>query len=177
MGGKVSSSSQPPLNLSGGAIPRVNIKIKLNIMANGAKPRTMKAIAGVIELEGQIVSTAKSGKNLVLSNVPGYPQPLIVPSGLGLKEGEELIGDGSVTEVTYYEKDGADLATPIVRFELTGYKSLAAQAKAQELRAEMAKNKAHNALETAVINSKVAAVAGMVWESKDFNFAKAVGAA
>ena len=147
-------------------------------MANGAKPRTMKAIAGVIELEGQIVSTAKSGKNLVLSNVPGYPQPLIVPSGLGLKEGEELIGDGSVTEVTYYEgADGADLVPPIVRNELTGYKSLAAQAKAQELRAEMAKNKAHNALETAVINSKVAAVAGMVWESKDFNFAKAVGAA
>lgn len=144
-------------------------------MANGLKPRTMKPVAGIIELLGQKVSTSKSGQNLVLNNVPGYAQGIIVPAGLGLKEGEELIGDATIVEVTYYE-DGTpehnDLATPIVRNELAGFTSLAAQAKADKLRNEMKQTKAIAALETAIIASKAAAVADIQWSSKDFSFGK-----
>ena len=136
--------------------------------------QTIVAIAGEINLTGQRVATSRSGQNLVVSGIPGQARGVIVPSGLGLKEGEELLGTCQLATATYdTDAAGVKLDTPIVRVEMSSFTSLDAKAKFNRLSGEIN-------LEKAMVDAKIKALAKVEFKASDFFApvaADAVGAA
>lgn len=125
-------------------------------MARNATP-----IAGTFQLMGEIVGLAKSGKNLKIQSIDTF-ENVIVPHGLGLKEGDELLGTATLATVTYdTDADDKPLATPIVRTEMIKFLSLAAKDRF---------NKLSNSIEfeNAFAQAKKAAVTKMVFTPEMF---------
>lgn len=109
-----------------------------------------------INLIGIRVALAASEKNLLINGVPELGR-VIVPRGLGLKEGTVLIGEGVFEEKTYdMGSDGVTkLAVPIVRWEMISFLSLKDKTDYNRMVNAAAKEDALSKLEIATIPSLV----------------------
>ena len=125
-------------------------------------PRKLEPIEGVFALKGLRIGQATSKKkNLKLEGIPGHPN-VIIPAGLGLNKGEELIGKCSLQKATYFQdEDGETLTPPIERLEMQSYTSLAAEKRYDKLMKDAE-------LENAIADSKIAAVATIKWDAAAF---------